>query len=72
MITDEHEIHHELGEMADLADKIHEMTETPGYLGEEYSFSQMLKLYQAYQLDKISKELKNLCNILDKQQKETK
>lgn len=66
----------ELDHIKDIIDKVTIMMELSLDAGKNYSFSEMLKLYEVCQierkLDKIYKEQRYLYNMIDEQQRKRK
>ena len=67
---------YELEHIDDIVDKVTAMIELSLDAGKNYSFSEMLKLYEVCQierkLDKIYKEQRYLYNMIEEQQRKRK
>lgn len=70
------EMGEELDKINDIVDKVTAMIELSNAAGKEYSFSEMLRLYEVCQiekkLEKIYKESRYLYNMIDEQQRKRK
>lgn len=70
------EMGYELEHIDDIVDKVTAMIELSLDAGKNYSFSEMLKLYEVCQierkLDKIYKEQRYLYNMIEEQQRKRK
>lgn len=70
------EMGEELDKINDIVDKVTAMIELSNAAGKNYSFSEMLRLYEVCQiekkLEKIYKESRYLYNMIDEQQRKRK